>query len=103
MGKADFSKAFHEVVLLITSFFHRAKPPSFSSSSSNESFPWMGVLGASNRRDPCIFLSLFSKLSSALKEVSEKFRKASDDKKAASTALPRWEDVYPSRGPWRLP
>ena len=94
LGKANFSKAFHEVVSLIMSFFLHAKPSSSSSSSSSESFPWVDIFGVSNRRDPRIFLTLFGKLSSVLKEVSEKFHKVTDNKAAASTALLRWGDVY---------
>ena len=92
MGKADFSKVFHEVVSLITSFFPHAKPS--SSISSEELYPWMDVVGTSNRHSPCIFLAPFDKLLSVSKEVNEKFRKAADDKKKAPTALPRWGDVY---------
>ena len=91
-GKADFSRAFHEVVTLITGFFPHAKP-SFSSSSV-ELFPWMAMFGPMSSRNPLIFLSLFDKLSELSKEVEEKFRKATDKKKKASTALPRWGDVY---------
>ena len=47
LGKAEVSKAFHEVVSLSTSFFPHAKPSS-SSSFSEESFPWMDVFGTSN-------------------------------------------------------
>ena len=42
LGKADFSRAFHEVVSLIMSFFSHAIPS--SSSFSVESYPWMNVL-----------------------------------------------------------
>ena len=90
LGKADFCRAFHEVVSLITSFFPQAKPP--PSSSSVESYPWMDVYGTSQRHDPHIFLS--DKLSLVSEEVNEKFRNAADDKKQASTALPHWGDVY---------
>ena len=54
VGKADFFRAFHVVVSLITIFFPHAKP----SSSSVESYPWMEVLGASNCRNPPIFLKI---------------------------------------------
>ena len=91
MGKADFSKAFHEVVALITSFFHHFKPS--SSSPSVELYPWMTAFIMSRRCDSRVFLSLFDKLSSVSKEVSEKFRKVADDKKKAF-ALPHWGDVY---------
>ena len=90
LGKADFSKAFHEVVSLITSFFPHAKP----SSSSERSCPWMNVFDTATRSDPRIFLALFDKLSSVSKEVNEKFSKAADAKKRASTALLRWGDIY---------
>ena len=86
LGKVDFSRASHEVVLLITSFFPHAKPS--SSPSSLESYPWMDVFGTANRCDPRIFLSLIDKLSSVSKEVSEKFRKAVGNRRKASTALP---------------
>ena len=89
LDKADVSRAFHKVVSLITSFFPHAKL-----SSSMESYPWMDVFGSSHCRDPRIFFSLFDKLSSVSKEVNEKFRKATDDKKKASTDLPHWGDTY---------
>ena len=88
---ADFSRAFYEVVTLITGFFPHAKPS--SSSSSVESFPWMDICGPSSSCDPCIFLSLFDKLSLLSKEVNKKFRKAPDEEKM-SAALPRWGDIY---------
>ena len=92
LGKADFTKAFHELVTLIMGFFPPAKLS--SSSSSEESFPLMDIWGPSLSRDPRIFLSLFDKLSALSKEVNEKFRKAADEKTTMSTALPRWGDVY---------
>ena len=92
LGKADFSRAFHEVVFLITGFFPHVKPS--SSSYSMESFPWMDMFGPTLSRDPCIFLFLFDELSALLKEVNEKFQKAADEKNKVSTALPRWDDVY---------
>ena len=54
----------------------------------------MDVFSVCNSRDPHIFLTLFGKLSSVSEEVNEKFHKAADDKKKASTSLPRWGDVY---------
>ena len=89
LGKPNFSRASHEVVSLIMSFFPHAKP-----SSSMESYPWMDVFGSFHRHNPRIFLSLFNKLLSVLKEVNEKFRKAANNQKKASTALPHWGDVY---------
>ena len=92
LGKADFSRAFHEVVTLITGFFPHATPS--SSSSCVGSFPWMDICGTSLSRDPRIFLSLFDKLSVLSKAVNEKFRKTADEKQKTSTALLHWGDVY---------
>ena len=90
--KAAFSKAFHEVVSLVTGFFPRAKP---DSSSSTEGFvPWEDICGPSSGCDPQIFLMLFDKMRSLSKEVSEKFRKASDEGKKMSSALPHWGGAY---------
>ena len=88
--KGDFSKAFHEVVTLITGLFLHVKP-SFSSSSV-ESFPWMDICGPSSR-DSWIFLSRFDKMPALSKEMNEKFWKVADETKM-STALPHWGDVY---------
>ena len=92
LGKADFSKAFHEVVTLITGFFPHVKPS--SSSSSEESVPWMDICGPSSSCDPRIFLSFFDKMSALSKKVNEKFRKTADEWKKTSIALPRWVDIY---------
>ena len=100
LGKAAFSRVFHEVVTLIAGFFPRVKPPSCSSSSlSEELIPWEDICGPSSGRDPRIFLSLFDKMSALLKQVNEKFQKAVDEKKTSS-ALPRWGNVYRL---WDLP
>ena len=89
--KAEFSKAFHEVISLITGLFPHPKPS--STSPSDNLYPWLDVFGTSQRRKPCVFLTLFDKLSEVSKEIDEKFYKATDDK-MASSALPHWSDVY---------
>ena len=43
---------------------------------------------------PCIFLTLFEKLLAVSEEVSEKLRKAANNKKKTSSALPTWDDMY---------
>ena len=90
MGKDEFSKAFHEVISLITGFFPHLKPS--SASPSNDLYPWLDVFGTSLRRNSRLFLTLFEKLSALSKEIDEKFCKAADDKK--SSALPHWGDIY---------
>ena len=70
---------------LITSFFPRSIPASLASSLM--SFPWLDVLGASQQRDPCIFLALFKKLAAVSKEVFEKFTKAADNNESFSRLL----------------
>ena len=82
MGKDEFSKAFHEVITLITGFFPHLKPS--SASPSDDLYPWLDVFGTSLRRNPRLFLTLFEKLSALSKEIDEKFRKAADDKKSSS-------------------
>ena len=92
LGKGESSKIFHEVVNLITGFFPRAKSDSLF--SSLESFLWLDVVNISQQRDPRIFLTLFDKFTAVSKEVFEKFRKAADNNKKTSSALPAWGDVY---------
>ena len=81
------------MVSLITGFFPRAKPDS-SSSSTDGSVPWEDICGPSSARDPWIFLTLFDKMKSLSKQVSEKFCKAADERKKTSSSLPRWGDAY---------
>ena len=87
LGKADFSKAFREVVSLITSFFPAAKP---SDSSSIDLSLWFNDFGMERCRDPRVFLSLFDKLAPVKRDIDEKFCKAADEKKKATNALPNW-------------
>ena len=96
LGKATFSRAFHEVVTLITGFFRCAKPCS-SSSSSKESIPWEDICGPSSGSDTWIFLSLFDKMCSLSKRVNEKFQRTMDEKKSFS-ALARWGGCVSSWG-----
>ena len=56
--------------------------------------PWLGVFGNTCCRSPRVFLNLFEMLSAISKEVEEKFVKAAEDKKKASTTLPQWGEVY---------
>ena len=93
LSKAAFSKAIHKVVSLVMGFFPCAKPDS-SSSSTEDSVPWEDICVPSSGFDPRIFLSLFDKMKSLSKEVCEKFQKAADERKKASSALPRWGDAY---------
>ena len=69
LGKAAFSRAFHEVVTLIIGFFPRAKLS--SSSSSEELIPWEDICGPTSARDLWIFVSLFNKMSSLSKQVAK--------------------------------
>ena len=87
LSKAAFSKAFYE------GFFPGAKPDS-SSSSTEDSVLWEDICGPSSGRHPRIFLTLFDKMKSLSKEVSEKFCKAADERKKTSSALPRWGVAY---------
>ena len=91
LGKTDLSKTFHKVVSLITGFFPDAQP---SDCSAVDLSPWFDDFGASRRRDPRVFLSLFDKLDPVKREIEEKFHKTSDDKKKATNALPHLGDVY---------
>ena len=59
-----------------------------------DSSPWFGNFGVARQRDPLIFLLLFEKLSPVKKEIEDKFAKVADNKKAATSALPAWSDVY---------
>ena len=93
LSKAAFSQAFHEVVSLVTGFCALAKLIS-SSSSTEESIPWEYICGPSSGRHPRIFLSLFDKTKFLSKEVHKKFRKAVDEKKKTSSALPCWGGAY---------
>ena len=70
LGKADSSKAFCEVVSLITGFFPEAK---HSGSSSVDFSPWSDNFGVPRRHDPCVFLSVFDKLALVKKDIEEKF------------------------------
>ena len=85
LGKGEFSKSFQEMISVITSYFPNSKPS--ISSDSNFLIPWLDVFGNTHRRSPCVSLNLFEKLSAISKEVDEKFVKAAEEKKMASSAL----------------
>ena len=62
--------------------------PDSSSSSTEDSVPQEDICGPSSGHDPWIFLMLVDKMKSLSKEISEKFRKAADERKKTSFALP---------------
>ena len=91
LGRSGLSPVFRQVVSLITGFFPAAKP---TDSSAVDMSPWFDDFGSSRRRGPRVFLFLFDKLSPVKRDIEDKFQKAADDKKKATSALPTWGDVY---------
>ena len=90
-SKGDSSVAFKEVLALITGLFPAAKP---SVSPNVDVSLWFEDFGSAKRRVPRVLLSLFDKLTPVMKDIDEKFRKASDDRKKATSCLPVWGDAY---------
>ena len=110
LAKGEFSKSFHEVIALITTYFPASKPseslhevidlittyfPASKPSVSSEPdslIPWLDDVGDVRKRCPRVFLNLFEKLAAVHEEVNEKFLKAADKTKASSS-LPPWSEV----------
>ena len=88
-SRPDLPRIF-KVVALISDYFPAATPVT---PSATDSSPWFDDFGNPRLREPRAFLSLFEKLAPLRQEVAMRFAKAADDKKA-TTALPKWGDVY---------